>query len=119
MVDHSGSWNWSRLTPWLAGETLEKIAAAIPPRVGVGVDVPGWRWEDNHKFTTRSAYTVLTKTNLSHGDSYWGKIWRLPVSQCIRTFIWLVFHRRLLTNEERARRHLTSSPHCTICGDSS
>ncbi|KAK8500706.1 hypothetical protein V6N12_074564 [Hibiscus sabdariffa] len=43
IVNDSGSWDWSRLTPWLASETLEKIAATIPPRFGIGADVPGWR----------------------------------------------------------------------------
>ncbi|KAL4335865.1 hypothetical protein GQ457_07G013980 [Hibiscus cannabinus] len=47
--------------------------------------------------------------------SYWCQIWRLSVPQCVRVFIWLVFHRRLLTNAERGRRNLVDSDRCSVC----
>ncbi|KAK9011122.1 hypothetical protein V6N11_043979 [Hibiscus sabdariffa] len=64
MVDEDGGWDWSRLSPWLSKDTLERIVAIPPPRVGLGSDSPGWRWEDNRKFTTRSAYGALSEERL-------------------------------------------------------
>ncbi|KAK8558217.1 hypothetical protein V6N13_038690 [Hibiscus sabdariffa] len=45
----------------------------------------------------------------------WKKLWKLPVTQRIRVFMWLVFSQCLLTNAERARRHLTTSNSCPLC----
>ncbi|KAK8600427.1 hypothetical protein V6N12_050281 [Hibiscus sabdariffa] len=87
----------------------------MPPRPGSGTDIPGWRWEDNRRFTTRSAYIALDESLETNGGSHWRQIWRMPVPQRLQVFVWLVFHRRLLTNEERARRHLTTLNRCDIC----
>ncbi|KAL4295874.1 hypothetical protein GQ457_12G003750 [Hibiscus cannabinus] len=117
MVDEAGDWDWCRLSSWLPKDTLERIAAVMPPRLGLGDDRSGWRWEDNRKFTTRSAYAALSVEPVANDSLYWRQIWKLPVPQRIRVFVWLVFHRRLLTNDERARRHLTSSDRCSICNN--
>ena len=45
----------------------------------------------------------------------WSWVWKLRVPQRIRTFLWLVLHGRLLTNEERARRRLCDSSQCELC----
>ena len=38
------------------------------------------------------------------------------MSERIRHLLWLSAHGRLMTNEERARRHLTAFPGCAVCG---
>ncbi|KAL4319420.1 hypothetical protein GQ457_18G011800 [Hibiscus cannabinus] len=117
MVDEDGGWDWSRLSPWLSKDTLERIAAIPPPRVGLGSDSPRWRWEDNRKFTTRLAYGALSEEGVTNGVLYWRQLWKMPVPQRIRMFFWLVFHGRLLTNEERVRHHLYDSERCSICNN--
>ncbi|CAL1388702.1 unnamed protein product [Linum trigynum] len=46
----------------------------------------------------------------------WKSLWRVPATQRIRAFFWLVAHQRLLANCERRRRHLTTVARCQICG---
>ncbi|KAL4318363.1 hypothetical protein GQ457_18G022390 [Hibiscus cannabinus] len=70
MVLANGEWDWDALAAMLPKDKLDLIASVLPPQEGVGVDTPGWRWED----------------------------------------------KRLLTNVERARRHMTSLVMCEICG---
>ncbi|KAL4285224.1 hypothetical protein GQ457_16G023470 [Hibiscus cannabinus] len=103
------------IVPCLPRETLEKIATVPPPRIGMGSDSLGWRWEDNRKFTTRSAYGALCGEGEINGAVYWRQIWKMSVPQRICMFFWLAFHGRLLTNEERVRRHLSVSIRCSIC----
>ncbi|CAN1262374.1 Putative ribonuclease H protein At1g65750 [Linum perenne] len=45
----------------------------------------------------------------------WNKVWRWEGPQRIRQFLWTVAHNKLLTNEERARRHIAGSDECEIC----
>lgn len=45
----------------------------------------------------------------------WKLIWRWNGPQRIRSFLWIVDHNRLLTNEHRVRCILTNSDLCTAC----
>ncbi|CAL1366987.1 unnamed protein product [Linum trigynum] len=46
-------------------------------------------------------------------------IWKWPGPSRVRHFLWLAVHDRLLTNAERARRHIADSSGCQRCrGDS-
>lgn len=47
--------------------------------------------------------------------SDWKLIWKWDGPQRIRSFLWLTHKGRLLTNSQRHRRHLASSPTCSLC----
>ncbi|KAL4335605.1 hypothetical protein GQ457_07G017880 [Hibiscus cannabinus] len=115
MVDNNGGWDWIRLKQWLPQDAVAKIAAIKPPRSDAGADTPGWRWGKSRTFTVRSAYQAIHTPSTTTNETHWSKIWRLPVPQRIRVFMWLVFRQRLLTNAERFRRHLTLSDSCPLC----
>ncbi|KAL4385217.1 hypothetical protein GQ457_15G009690 [Hibiscus cannabinus] len=116
MVSENGMWDWDKLELMLPKESLEQIAAIPPPRAEFGEDKPTWRWEDKRHFSTRTAYDFLTNDLGICESNVWRKIWRLGVPQRIRTFIWLAFHERLMTNVEGVRRHLSALELCGICG---
>lgn len=59
--------------------------------------------------------TVMEHTNYVTHASLFKQIWRLDVPQRIRSFLWLVSLDRILTNAERARRHLAQDDSCTLC----
>ncbi|KAK8697852.1 hypothetical protein V6N13_113987 [Hibiscus sabdariffa] len=46
----------------------------------------------------------------------WTRVWKIPVPQRVRVFVWLVFHGRLLANAEQVRRHILDSELCDFCG---
>ncbi|KAL4379615.1 hypothetical protein GQ457_02G019060 [Hibiscus cannabinus] len=101
MVDENGGWDWHRIVQWLPPDAVEKFAAVKPPRPDAGLDIPRWRWGENREFTVRSAYQTLHTPSTAENISHWSKFWKLPVPQRIRVFMWLVFHQRLMTNDER------------------
>lgn len=45
----------------------------------------------------------------------WKLIWRMKASQRVRVFCWIMAHGKLLTNEERWRRRLTSDANYGRC----
>ncbi|KAK9031098.1 hypothetical protein V6N11_032490 [Hibiscus sabdariffa] len=104
-----------RLSSLLPKQVLKRITALPPPNPALGTDTLGWRWEENKRFSTRSAYRVLCPRVLENPHSSWRIIWALQVLQRIRVFMWLVMREVLLTNVERTRRHLSPSGICRLC----
>ncbi|KAL4325712.1 hypothetical protein GQ457_11G032710 [Hibiscus cannabinus] len=106
-----GNWGGDRDKFVKSGSGKPSISSGKPHREFIckPSDIPRWRWEENRQFTTRTAYSVLSADSVADRNAHWSNIWRLLVPQRIHIFIWLIFHGRLLTNEERARRHLVAS----------
>ncbi|KAL4340929.1 hypothetical protein GQ457_08G016820 [Hibiscus cannabinus] len=96
----SGQWDWVRLSSLLPQQVLKRIAALPPPNPALGTDTLGWRWEENKRFTTRSAYRVLCPRVLENSHSSWRIIWALQA---------------LLMNFERTRHHMSHSGICRLC----
>lgn len=74
-----------------------------------------WGRASNGRFTTKSAYELLEEGNWSTPNNKWKLIWSWRGPQIIRSFMWLAVHNRLMTNENRYKRHIASSPDCVHC----
>ncbi|KAA3475772.1 non-LTR retroelement reverse transcriptase-like [Gossypium australe] len=74
-----------------------------------------WKCTPDGKFTFRSAYELLSRNNNTDADMSWKAIWKLKVPERICTFLWLVLHGRIMTNERRARMGLASTAQCERC----
>ena len=73
-----------------------------------------WIANKTGRFSVKSAIRILQGSE-TPCEAKWGWLWRTWVPYRIQTFLWLLFHRKLLTNAERFRRHLHSTPLCEIC----
>ncbi|CAN1797949.1 Putative ribonuclease H protein At1g65750 [Linum perenne] len=58
---------------------------------------------------------MLSGDESSLSESVWRHIWNWKGPSKIKHFLWLALHNRLLTNEERGRRHLTNQVLCHRC----
>ncbi|CAN0876421.1 Putative ribonuclease H protein At1g65750 [Linum grandiflorum] len=74
-----------------------------------------WGLESSGRFYIRSAYLLLKELQEETPDKRWKGVWRWQGPNKIRHFLWLASHNRILTNEERGRRHLTTQVGCSIC----
>ncbi|KAG8486813.1 hypothetical protein CXB51_020358 [Gossypium anomalum] len=88
-------------------EVKEYIAACHPPNDAFGEDVCLWQATDNGKFTVKSAYNSIVKNDSLHDFNGWKEIWENFLPPRIKHFLWLVKHRKILTNCERVRRRMT------------
>ncbi|GMI94853.1 hypothetical protein HRI_003154600 [Hibiscus trionum] len=111
-----GYWDVQRLDEVLPEVCIQQIIAVYPPSPLLGHDRLGWRNDKRSIFTVKSAYNSLVSNQPMEGANVWKMIWRLPVPQRIRAFIWLAFRGSLLTNKERTRRHMADDPGCSLCG---
>ncbi|CAA0806287.1 Unknown protein, partial [Striga hermonthica] len=64
----------------------------------------------------RVTYTALTGLYSQGTGHIWKDVWGWPGPQRVRQFLWLIVKGRLLTNEDRYRRHLAESAACALCG---
>ncbi|CAN1131008.1 Putative ribonuclease H protein At1g65750 [Linum perenne] len=86
-----------------------------PPLENLGQDSLVWGLEANGAFSVRSAYLMLSDIEPDSSDGFWSRIWRWKGPNKVMHFLWLASHKRLLTNEERGRRHLTNQVNCSRC----
>ncbi|KAK8483707.1 hypothetical protein V6N12_029955 [Hibiscus sabdariffa] len=86
MVDEYGQWLWGLFEDLLPYEILLRIAVVKAPAYDMACE----------------AYLISDFL-----------IQRPPR---VKTFLWLAYLAKLLTNEERFYKHLTSDCHCSVCG---
>ncbi|CAN1760047.1 Putative ribonuclease H protein At1g65750 [Linum perenne] len=85
-----------------------------PPCSDAGADLPIWGLEANGQYSVSSGYLIACEID-DDSDNRWKEIWRWEGPQRIRHFLWLAAQNKLLTNEERCRRHLATSDECGGC----
>ncbi|CAN0874990.1 Putative ribonuclease H protein At1g65750 [Linum grandiflorum] len=110
-----GSWNSTLILSCLPLHVANQVLGMTPPDSQLGTDSVVWGLEPSGKFTIRSAYLLLKELQDETTDMRWKGVWRWSGPNKIRHFLWLVSHNRLLTNEERCRRHLTTQVLCSFC----
>lgn len=69
---------------------------------------------ENYGFSSSATYKNLF-SQVFDDAAIWKMIWRVPTPQKVHVFLWLLWHDRLLTNNERRRRHMTKDGFCPLC----
>jgi len=66
------------------------------------------------KFTVKSAVKLLRPTE-DDAVTDWKWMWKFQIPQHLKLFLWLLLHGKLLTDAERFRRRISTSPLCDFC----
>ncbi|CAL1397302.1 unnamed protein product [Linum trigynum] len=113
----NGEWNRAFIDYYLPNEFALQVYLHPVPAAHER-DIRCWRFSSDGRFNFKTAYefTAEDAGAPNHRHPKWRAIWRAPVMQRTRTFLWLATHQRLLTNVERRRRHLTTDNSCKTCG---
>jgi hypothetical protein len=110
-----GGWNWNIIN-WLPANVLNMLTVIPAPAEGYGDDTKFWPHDKHGIFTVRYAYELLLDLGPCEDENVWSKIWKLQMSERVRSFIWLLKHDRLLTNYRKSKMQL-GPPYCDFCGD--
>ncbi|XP_004300035.1 PREDICTED: uncharacterized protein LOC101293591 [Fragaria vesca subsp. vesca] len=68
----------------------------------------------NGCFSVKSAYNSVFDFSNSH-NCQWKLIWNLDIPPKLKTFLWTMLHKKLLTNVQRVTRRFTKNATCPIC----
>ena len=110
-----GGWLWDKFRGMLPCHIENRLITLLMRYDDLGRDDFYWKRTPNRKFSTSSAYNLTVPLQSQHIDDLWRKIWKLKIPQKILTFLWLVYHGKILTNKERTKRGFTSNPSCHCC----
>ncbi|KAM2637494.1 hypothetical protein EV1_021984 [Malus domestica] len=110
----NGWWDIDKLRDVLPEDMVQKIICRPAGTTGAGMDKIIWRCASNGVFTVKSAYNLFFDEE-DLPDSCWDFIWRVNVPPKLKVFLWLMSKGRLLSNEQRVRRQLTSDSSCMTC----
>ncbi|CAN1130300.1 Putative ribonuclease H protein At1g65750 [Linum perenne] len=110
-----GVWNFDFLCSVLPSDVVMQVVGMSPPVDRLGEDCLVWGLEANGRFSVRTAYLLITEALSPPTDPIWRSIWKWSGPSKIKHFLWMASHKRLLTNEERGRRHLSNQVLCPRC----
>ncbi|KAK8497602.1 hypothetical protein V6N12_066956 [Hibiscus sabdariffa] len=102
MIDDIGCWRWPLFERLLPLEVLLRIGAVKPP-LGISNDRPGWRSTSNTQFSVRSAFEARKGIPYGPLERIWRVVAEFTGLPRVQTFLWLVCHGKLPTNDERSR----------------
>lgn len=115
MWEEGQGWKWSEFADYLPATALMRIAShELREDTSLG-DLLYWREGKQGKFSIKHVLKLMRSEELNEDQVDWNMVWKAPVQQRIRVFLWLVLHDRVLCNSNRLKRHLTDDPRCPRC----
>lgn len=118
-ISTSGTWDWESLEQLLPHEVLLHLAAFMIHNISNEKDEIVWSKSSSGKFTTKSAFLMLSPVEINSEYLLLKGIWKLQIRHRIQAFAWLVLQNKILTNEERHRSHLIDYTNCVFCPSAS
>ncbi|CAN1144938.1 Putative ribonuclease H protein At1g65750, partial [Linum perenne] len=116
-VTPHGNWDLSKLYSCLPSDAGLQVMGMTPPCDSLGEDSAAWGLEPNGRFTIKSAYLFIKEVEQDDQGELWKSVWKWEGEAKIWHFMLLASHGKLMTNEERRRRHLTLDAACQECND--
>ncbi|KAL6140994.1 hypothetical protein ACLB2K_059286 [Fragaria x ananassa] len=111
---NNDGWNVPLLLSVLPVDIVQEIIN-VPTGFGdSGTDTLIWGASANGCFSVKSAYNSLFDMSAPHNPQ-WQAIWKYNIPQKLKTFLWSVLHKKILTNVQRVTRGFTSNASCPIC----
>ncbi|XP_050386206.1 uncharacterized protein LOC126802601 [Argentina anserina] len=126
-VDHNATvcdfwddlgWNIDLLSTALPDDIVNLVINTPTGFEGCGDDVKIWSATSNGIFSVKSAYNSIFNFD-EPAAPHWKALWSFDIPPKQKTFLWVILHKKLLTNEQRVRRGLANSSTCTICNSDS
>lgn len=115
--DPNIGWRTELFAEYLPDSVLQEIVSHELVEDEEAIDEIYWNGSPSGGFTISSALNIIRNVEETEDDQSkkWALIWKAPVPQRVRLFMWLLIQDRLMTNGNRFIRTLTDDPRCKIC----
>ncbi|CAN1126735.1 Putative ribonuclease H protein At1g65750, partial [Linum perenne] len=113
--DQSGAWDVDSLARMLPANVLRSVVGMTPPCPDLEDDAPVWGLEPHGSYSVKSGYLLAKEMGEGVHNAIWKRVWSWKGPQRVRQFLWVAIHKRLMTNVERRRRHITNNAECGLC----
>ncbi|CAL9024686.1 unnamed protein product, partial [Prunus brigantina] len=110
-----GVWDFNCLLECLPINIVNLILCIHAGYNGSGEDNCIWQATSNGQFSVKTAYNTFFPDEGSVNWK-WDFIWKLHAPPKVKTFLWLLCHKKLLTNAQRLKRKLSNDAGCPRCG---
>ncbi|XP_028120068.1 uncharacterized protein LOC114317531 [Camellia sinensis] len=114
LLDEEGNWNTDFIATIVTHQDLQEITKIHRPRFVTYTDAPSWIGTSGGNFSVASAHKLLINQDFEGRDWTW--LWKIKLPHKLKSFLWLILHDRLLTNQMRLKRHMTTFDLCPRCG---
>lgn len=104
MWDTNEGWKFDQFVDFLPADILKMIDSFELQEDPEAIDNIFWNGEASGGFSIKSALQLIRNDIEDLHSQAWRSVWKLPIPQRIRFFLWLVFHDRLVTNTNRVLR---------------
>ncbi|KAG7555110.1 Reverse transcriptase domain [Arabidopsis suecica] len=110
-------WEFSQILPYVSENLKLRFTAVVLDEVTGAKDRLSWAGNADGNFTVKSAYVLLTRDSSPKQsmERFFDHIWRVMAPERVRCFLWLAANQVIMTNMERARRHLSDTGLCSVC----
>ncbi|CAL2238143.1 unnamed protein product [Prunus armeniaca] len=109
-----GLWDIACLQECLPPDIVFMITSIHAGFIDSGPDMCIWRFTSNGKFYVKYADQLFCSVEAG-SNWHWGFIWRLQLPPKVKTFLWVLCHKKLLTNAQRHRKGMAVSTSCPRC----
>lgn len=113
--DKELGWKWNELHNIGSEEIRRKLELTILEDDEQAEDELYWSEEAACTYVVTLAYNLILNDPNEVHEGPWGELWTQRVPNKMKTFLWLVIHGRILSNNERFRRGLTVDDRCPCC----
>lgn len=108
-------WNWEKLDDFLPEHVIRRLTSYILVDEEEQKDDVCWRNEPSCMISVSSVYNTIHGHAGTIEHSTKDSIWRLKVPSRVKTFVWLSYYQRVMTNDMRNKRGFTTTDICHRC----
>lgn len=108
-------WRWEKVEGLLEEHAVCKMRSFMLVEDDTCIDTASWSHEPSGSFSITSAYNIIHSDAGVDEDKAWSDIWKLPIPNKMRVFLWLAYHKRIMSNELRRKKGFTTVDRCYHC----
>ncbi|XP_057428997.1 uncharacterized protein LOC130722320 [Lotus japonicus] len=111
----NGHWKRETLNLLLPPAIVNKVCTINPPDPTKGEDFLSWKPNPDGKFSINYVYPLLLEVENQNTHPSFEAIWKFKGPPKVQSFLWKVAHNKILTNQERMKRNMSTNATCPRC----